>query len=163
MQVRQTLGLPIVFDPAQEKNLPPEVNQKLEEGMLDACRIVGGHLFKAGKPGEGWMYLQPVGDRAFTAELLRGVEFSEANEETTEQIIDIALGQGVDPEYGFRLMLRAARSLQRDHNNRCKDWPRRTECSNVRRRLRSSLRTFPCRLVRQSHRRCRPTRRGDRW
>ena len=105
MQCRQTLDLPIVFDPAQEKNLPPEVNKKLEDGMLNACRIVGSHLFKAGKPGEGWMYLQPVGDRAFTAELLRGVEFNEANEEIAEQIIDIALGQGVDPEYGFRLML----------------------------------------------------------
>ena len=108
MQVRQDLDLPIVFDPVQEKNLPPEVNEKLEEGMLNACRVVGGHLFKAGKPGEGWMYLQPVGDRAFTAELLRNIEIeeiNEVNEETTEQIIDIALGQGVDPEYGFRLML----------------------------------------------------------
>jgi hypothetical protein len=102
MQVRQTLDLPVVYDPEKEKELSEEINRKLEDGMMVACREVGQHLFRAGRPEEGWMYLQPVGDRAFTKRLLHEVP---VNEQTQPAIVEIGLGNGVDPEYGFRLML----------------------------------------------------------
>jgi len=102
MQVRKDLDLPVVFDPEKEKKLSQEVNQKLEDGMMRACREVGQHLFRAGRPDEGWMYLQPVGDRALAKRLLHEVPL---NEETHAAIVEIGLGQGVDSEYGFRLML----------------------------------------------------------
>ena len=102
MQVRKDLKLPVVFDPGNEKELADEVNRKLEDDMMDACREVGKHLFRAGRPEEGWMYLQPVGDRAFAKQLLSEVPL---NEETQDAIVEIGLGQGVDPGYGFRLML----------------------------------------------------------
>ena len=53
MQVRKDLDLPVVFDPEKEKKLSQEVNQKLEDGMMRACREVGQHLFRAGRPDEG--------------------------------------------------------------------------------------------------------------
>jgi hypothetical protein len=102
MRARKDLDLPVVFDPEKEKELSEEVNRKLEEGMMNACREVGQHLFRAGRPEEGWMYLQPVGDRALAKQLLREVPL---NDETQPAVVEIGLGQGVDPEYGFRLML----------------------------------------------------------
>ena len=102
MQVRKDLNLPVVFDPEKEKELSHEFNRKLEDGMMNACREVGQHLFRAGRPEEGWMYLQPVGDRAFAKQLLQEVPL---NEETQAAIVEIGLGYGVDPGYGFRLML----------------------------------------------------------
>ncbi len=102
MQVREELELPVVFDPEKEKELPEEVKRKLEDGMIAACRDVGQHLFRVGRPEEGWMYLQPVGDRALTKRLLHEVP---VNEQTRDAIVEIGLGQGVDPAYGFRLML----------------------------------------------------------
>jgi len=102
MKVREDLDLPVVFDPEKEKELSQEVNRKLEDGMMDACREVGQHLFRAGRPEEGWMYLQPVGDRALAKKLLREVPL---NEQTHAAIVEIGFEQGVDPEYGFRQML----------------------------------------------------------
>ena len=102
MRARQDLDLPVVFDPEKEKELSEEVKRKLEDGMMDACREVGQFLFRAGRPEEGWMYLQPVGDRVLAKQLLQEVPL---NEETQAAIVEIGLGQGVDPEYGFRLML----------------------------------------------------------
>lgn len=102
MRCRHDLKLPVVFDSKREQDLPAETQDKLEKGMLAACKTVGRHLFESGKPEEGWMYLQPVGDRAFAAELLRAVP---VDEESVAGIIDIGLGQGVDAAYGFRLLL----------------------------------------------------------
>lgn len=102
MRAREDLELPVVYDPEKEKELSQEVNRKLEDAMMDACREVGQHLFRAGRPEEGWMYLQPVGDRKFAKELLREIP---VNEENQAAIVEIGLGQGVDPGYGFRLML----------------------------------------------------------
>jgi len=89
MQARKDLNLPVVFDPEKEKELSHEVNRKLEDGMMNACREVGQHLFRAGRPEEGWMYLQPVGDRAFAKQLLQEVPL---NEETQAAIVEIGLG-----------------------------------------------------------------------
>jgi len=102
MQARKDLDLPVVFDPEKEKELSEEVKRKLEDGMMAACREVGQHLFRAGRPEEGWMYLQPTGDRAFAKQLLREVPL---NENTQAAVVEIGLVHGVDPEYGFRLML----------------------------------------------------------
>ncbi len=102
MQARQRLGLPVVFDPENERQLPEDLGRDLEEALMDACRVVGQHLFHAGRPDEGWMYLQPVGDRVLAKTLLHEVPL---NEETRPAIVEIALGHGVDPAYGFRLML----------------------------------------------------------
>lgn len=102
MLARADLHLPVVYVPEKEKELSPEVNRKLEDAMMDACREVGQHLFRAGRPEEGWMYLQPVGDREFAKQLLREIP---VNEENQDAIVEIGLGQGVDPGYGIRLML----------------------------------------------------------
>lgn len=100
MQVRCRLGLPL--SGGDTDSLSEADRQKLEDGLIDACREVGGLLLKAGNVREGWMYLRPVGDKSETAQLLAGIEPTEDN---TEDLIEILLHEGVDIGRGFALVL----------------------------------------------------------
>lgn len=101
MQLRQELGLPPVAldltDPLSESQ-----RNRLEEGLLAACREVGAALLAEGKLREGWTYLRPVGDRAEAARLLARIP---ATEENYEELIDICLHEGVDIGRGYGLVL----------------------------------------------------------
>jgi hypothetical protein len=101
MKIRHSLGLPLLHSEGD-----PELDQKtqnqLEDKLLEACRELAQLFFEAGNLNEGWIYLQPVGDAAFGRKLIRDVE---VNEETTPSIIDIAFHQGVDPAYGYQILI----------------------------------------------------------
>lgn len=101
MQVRQRLGLPLLYrDSADE--LTPEQRDALEEGLIAACREVGLALLREGKVREGYMYMRPVGDRQAVAEILAQLE---PTEENLEELIEVALTEGVDTAMGYRLVL----------------------------------------------------------
>lgn len=101
MQVRRKLGLPVTYTSGGD-DLPEEKRNQLEEGLLAACREVGTLLFKQGKIREGWMYLRPVGERKEAAALLAGVE---PNDDNTEELIEVALHEGVDIGRGYGIVL----------------------------------------------------------
>jgi hypothetical protein len=101
MQVRRKLGLPVTYSSGGD-DLPEEKRTQLEEGLLAACREVGTLLFRQGKVREGWMYLRPVGERKEAAALLAGVE---PDEDNTEELIEVALHEGVDISRGYGLVL----------------------------------------------------------
>lgn len=103
MQVRRKLSLPVTYASGGD-DLPEEKRNQLEEGLLAACREVGTLLFKEGKIREGWMYLRPVGDRQEAAALLRGIE---PDEDNTEELIEIALHEGIDIGRGYGLVLKS--------------------------------------------------------
>jgi hypothetical protein len=48
------------------------------------------------------MYLRPVGDAAWAEQLVRGIAVTDDN---VEQVIEVAVGHGVAPAYGFGLLL----------------------------------------------------------
>jgi hypothetical protein len=100
MQVRHRLGLPVDYRDTGE--LDEATGRRLEDGLLEACREVGTALMAAGRVGEGWMYLRPVGDRNLVARLLADVEVEPEN---AEAMIAVAFHEGVDVELGFRLVL----------------------------------------------------------
>ncbi len=103
MQVRRKLSLPVTYTSGGDE-LPEEKRNQLEEGLLAACREVGTLLFKQGKIREGWMYLRPVGERKEAAALLAGVE---PNEDNTEELIEVALHEGVDIGRGYGIVLKS--------------------------------------------------------
>jgi hypothetical protein len=76
----------------------------MEDAYLEACREVGHLLLADGRVREAWMYLRPVGDRAEVAAALERAVPDEAN---TEQIIEVALYEGVHPRLGFELLLKS--------------------------------------------------------
>lgn len=101
MQLRHELGLPLVASDAAE-GLTPAQRNRLEEGLLEACREAGAGLLAEGNIREGWMYLRPVGDKAVAARLLARIE---ATEENYEDLIEVCLHEGVDIGRGYGLVL----------------------------------------------------------
>ncbi len=102
MKVRFKLGLPLTYSDAGDE-LDESTRTKLEDGLIVACRDVGTALMREGAVREGWMYLRPVGDRVAAAAELAKVE---ANEENLEELVEIALHEGVDPKRGYALVLK---------------------------------------------------------
>lgn len=101
LQLRQRLGLPIEKWQAIDE-LPSDKGQQLEAGLLDICREVGTRFLEAGEVTQGWQYLEPVGDRALLTRLVREVQVTDEN---VESLIHVTIGQGIEPELGFGLVL----------------------------------------------------------
>lgn len=102
MQVRLRLGLPLLYGDSSD-DLDEQTRNKLEDGLIAACRDVGTQLMRAGRVREGWMYLRPVGDKKLALELLAGVE---ADEDNVEEMVDVCLREAVDVHRGFSLVLK---------------------------------------------------------
>jgi hypothetical protein len=101
MRVRRGLDLPLLYSDSPD-DLDEARRQKLEDGLLAACREVGTLLLEQGKVREGWMYLRPVGDRAAAAKALESIEVTPDN---TEELVEVCLHEGVDVGRGFQLVL----------------------------------------------------------
>ena len=102
MRCRHQLGLPLIYS-KQPDDLDETQQRQLEDSLLEACREIGILFFKSGKFQEGWMYLQPVGDKELNEKLIRKIE---ADEESIDALIDMAVSQGAAPVYGYRLLLK---------------------------------------------------------
>ena len=102
MRSRHQIGLPVILSGALDE-LPEPVRGQLEDAYLAACREVGTLLLGEGKLREAWMYLRPLGDKATMAAALDKVEPCEEN---LQDLIEIALHEGVAPALGYGLVLK---------------------------------------------------------
>lgn len=101
-QVRGRLGLPL-YASGELDRLPEPLRSQVEEGYLAACREVGGLLVEAGKLREAWMYLRPAGE----AELLKqAIERTVVDDENGQELIELALYEGISPAWGFDQLLK---------------------------------------------------------
>ena len=100
MQVRQRLGLPLADD--SHDALPESTRMRLEEELTVVCREIGTLLMESGKAYDGWVFLRAAGARPLAKELLEKIETTEENR---EEIIEVAMREGVDIARGFRLVL----------------------------------------------------------
>ncbi len=101
MQARHQLGLPIVLTTPLDELAEPN-RTRLEDAYLEACREVGRLLLDEGKVREAWVYLRPAGEAIAVAEALRKIE---PNDENLNDLIGVALNEGVAPAYGYGLIL----------------------------------------------------------
>ncbi len=101
MQQRHDLGLPLGQDFMLDE-LEDSILERLEEGYLDACREVGQLLLEAGQPREAWHYLRPTGEKKAVR---RWLERAVPDEKTAEELIELALHEGIDPERGYAWLL----------------------------------------------------------
>jgi hypothetical protein len=102
LQARLDLGLPAILTKGLD-DLEEPLRTRMEDRYLDACREVGHLLLADGRVREAWMYLRPVGDRAAVAAALEKLAPQEDN---VEQIVEVALYEGVHPRLGFELVLK---------------------------------------------------------
>jgi hypothetical protein len=101
MQARLKHGLPVAQSAALE-SLPEPLRRTVEEDYLTACREIGFAVLERGRLREAWKYLRPAGEQAAVA---AAMERMSPDEENAEEIIEVALHEGVAPEFGFKLLL----------------------------------------------------------
>ncbi|WP_345088948.1 hypothetical protein [Bremerella cremea] len=101
IRARANLGLPLLF-PGVTEELSEEQRDALEDALVEACNEVGRLLLDQGQIREGWYYLRPVGDKT---PVIAALQEAEVDEDNVEDLIEVALYEGVAPEIGFRWML----------------------------------------------------------
>lgn len=102
MQARLRAGLPVIWTKTMDE-LPEPGRTAVEDASIEACREVGKGLLQVGRVREAWMYLRPAGEKAEVAKVLE--ELVKEDESLAEDVIEIALNEGVNPRLGFQLML----------------------------------------------------------
>ena len=100
MQSRLRAGVSVIATQALDE-LPEDKRNQVEEGYLAACREIGQQLLNDGQLREAWMYLRPLGEKQAVATALRQL----SPDDHYDTILQIALYEGVDPRYGFELLL----------------------------------------------------------
>jgi len=111
LEARHALGLPPSGDLAALA-LPPNVREQLDERSLAACREVGWPLLAAGQVAAGWMYLRAAVPPAEVAARLATLteETGDSDDEDAarrlQEIVGVALWEGVDPALGLSIVLR---------------------------------------------------------
>lgn len=101
MQARLKLGLPITFNQPID-SLPLGIRQQFDQLLLDACQAVGKLFWESGRIAEGWTYLQPCPDRDVVCDYFNRIEITDEN---IEEFIGIGIGESLNPEGGYRLVL----------------------------------------------------------
>jgi hypothetical protein len=123
LEARLALGLPAT---ASIGGLDPEIREQLDERSLAACLEVGWPLLEEGQVTAGWMYLRAAAKPADVARRLAetaaeiigaargGSDAGDAavqagNDEVAaarlEEILNVALWEGIDPALGIRIVL----------------------------------------------------------
>ncbi|MCA9229066.1 MAG: hypothetical protein KDA57_00325 [Planctomycetales bacterium] len=101
VQRRFELGISLGQDlPLDE--LEDSLRVRLEDAYLEACREVGQLMLEAGKIRDAWTYLRPAGDKAT---MRRRLECVVPTEDSADELIALALHEGIDPERGFAWLL----------------------------------------------------------
>ena len=112
VEARTDLGLPPTGDLG---DLSPAVRDQLDERSLAACREIGWPLLDEGQVAAAWMYLRAAAAPAEVSERLAGMAATilaarenSLDEDATarlEEIVHVALWEGVDPALGIDLVI----------------------------------------------------------
>ena len=105
MQRKHELGLPLV-KPASLSDVPDALRKTVEETYIAAAREAGELFLKEGDLPAAWMYYQVIREPQPVADAIEALpntlEYSKVDE-----ILQIALYQGVHPVKGIQMMLKA--------------------------------------------------------
>jgi len=101
VEARTRLGIPPAESPPLDE-IPEPVRQQLEEAYTAACSEVGGLLVQAGRLREAWQYLRPTADKQV---MHAALECAVPHEDNVEELIELALYEGIDTERGYGWLL----------------------------------------------------------
>jgi len=99
---RFELGLPLI-NPGELKSAPPEVKKEYEAYVEKTCREIGQKYLDAGNIVQAFRYFRTIDELDKIREALVKLESKDASEE----VIAIAIDQGVHPRRGFEMTLQA--------------------------------------------------------
>jgi hypothetical protein len=100
------LGLPL-NRPSSLSDVPEDLRKTVESTYIEAAREAGKRLLDSGEIGQAWTYYQVLREPEPVAKALESVSPTMESSERIEELIHVALVQGVNPSKGLQLMLRA--------------------------------------------------------
>jgi hypothetical protein len=100
LQKRHQLGLPLLHS-GDIGDLPPDKQSVYQAALTEAAREIGALFLADGDIARAWPYFRAVGDPQPVAAAIEALETSDH----IDPILEIALGEGVNPSKGFDLLL----------------------------------------------------------
>lgn len=100
LQKRHQLGLPLLHS-GDIGDLPPEKQTVYQEALASAARETGSLFLADGDIVHAWPYLRAVGEPAPVAAAIEALQTAD----NVDAVLEIALGEGVNPRKGFDLLL----------------------------------------------------------
>ena len=109
LEARAALGVPLA---GELGSLDDQARARLDERSLAACREVGWPLLGEGAVAAAWLYLRAAAEPAEVARKLRDLAAhppagDEAAETLRQEIVHVALWEGIDPALGLEIVLRS--------------------------------------------------------
>ncbi len=105
MQKKHSLGLPVT-KPASLTDVPDALRKSVEETYIAAAREAGELFLADGDIAAAWMYYQVIRDPKPVADAIEALP-DNLDYTKAEEILQVALHQGVHPTKGLRMMLKA--------------------------------------------------------
>ena len=102
MAKRHELGLPLI-DAGDSADLPEQSRKSYDQAFLDAAAEVGRLFLADGNIERAWPYLRATGEVMPVREAIDKL----TTEQSTDGVLEIALGERVHPRKGFELILGA--------------------------------------------------------
>jgi hypothetical protein len=100
LQKRHELGLPLLHS-GDIGDLPPDKQSAYQEALASAARETGSLFLADGDIVRAWPYLRAVGEPEPVAAAIEALD----NSDNLEAVLEIALGEGVNPRKGFDLLI----------------------------------------------------------
>jgi len=106
LQKKFALGLPL-SRPASLQDVPESHRREIEDAYLLAAREAGTGLLNDGDIPNAWMYFKAIREPEQIAQALENLPEQMTDDERLDQMVHLALNQGVHPAKGIRLTIRA--------------------------------------------------------
>lgn len=104
LRKKQELGLPLSH-PSSLQDVPDEHRKDVEATYVEAAREVGEKFIEQGDLASAWMYLQVIREPKKLAAALDELPDQIEDYERMEEILQLAMYQGVNPPKGVKIML----------------------------------------------------------
>jgi len=98
---KHELGLPLTH-PTSFDDVPEAHRSEFEKHYIDSAREVGEALLEKGSIGQAWLYLRTIRE---PQKVVAAIEAVDPREPCSDEILEIALYQGVAPAKGLELLL----------------------------------------------------------
>ncbi len=104
MRKKQSLGIDLLL-PTSFDNVPEEHKKDFEQAYIDAARQVGALFVEEKQYSDAWLYFQTIQEPELVAEALNSINPRTVPEDKVEELIQVCVYEGANPQKGFEIML----------------------------------------------------------
>ncbi|MCH8828965.1 MAG: hypothetical protein IID45_05245 [Planctomycetes bacterium] len=105
LKKKAELGLPLV-QPTSSDDVPEEKLDEFEAHYVETAREIGKLLLQDGDIPQAWVYLRMIREPGPIRDALEALDARQEGSEKTDELINIALYEGVHPVKGLEILLR---------------------------------------------------------